>query len=60
VGLRGLKAGKDPLRKSERQLSSVDHREGNVLAIAGTGYGLIGLLIIILLVVLIVYYARRA
>jgi hypothetical protein len=31
-----------------------------VLAIAGTGYGLIGLLIIILLVVLIVYYARRA
>jgi cell division protein FtsW (lipid II flippase) len=31
-----------------------------VLAIAGTGYGLIGLLVIILLVVLIVYFARRA
>jgi hypothetical protein len=34
--------------------------EGNVLAIAGTGYGLIGLLIIILLVVLIFYFMRRA
>jgi hypothetical protein len=31
-----------------------------LLAIAGTGYGLIGLLVIILLVVLIVYFARRA
>ena len=30
------------------------------LAIAGTGYGLIGLLVIVLLVVLIVYFARRA
>jgi len=30
------------------------------LAIAGTGYGLIGLLVIILLVVLIVYFMRRA
>ncbi len=30
------------------------------LAIAGTGYGLIGLLVIILLVLLIVYFARRA
>jgi uncharacterized membrane protein len=29
-----------------------------VLAIAGTGYGLIGLLIIILLVVLIFYFMR--
>ena len=29
-------------------------------AIAGTGYGLIGLLVIILLVVLIVYFARSA
>jgi hypothetical protein len=35
-------------------------KEGDVLAIAGTGYGLIGLLVIILLVVLIVYFARRA
>ena len=30
------------------------------LAIAGTGYGLIGLLVIILLVVMIIYFARRA
>jgi hypothetical protein len=30
------------------------------LAIAGTGYGLIGLLFIILLVVLIFYFVRRA
>jgi hypothetical protein len=30
------------------------------LAIAGTGYGLIGILVIILLVVMIVYYMRRA
>jgi hypothetical protein len=31
-----------------------------MLAIAGTGYGLIGVLVIILLIVLIVYFARRA
>lgn len=30
------------------------------LAIAGTGYGVIGILVIILLVVLIVYFVRRA
>jgi len=30
------------------------------LAIAGTGYGLIGILVIVLLVVLIVYFLRRA
>jgi len=30
------------------------------LAIAGTGYGLIGLLVIILLVALIVFVVRRA
>jgi hypothetical protein len=30
------------------------------LAIAGTGYGLIGILVIILIVVLIFYFARRA
>ena len=29
------------------------------LAIAGTGYGLIGLLIIVLLIVLIFYFVRR-
>lgn len=31
-----------------------------MLAIAGTGYGLIGLLVVILLVVLIFYFLRRA
>ncbi len=30
------------------------------LAIAGTGYGVIGVLVIILLVVLIIYFLRRA
>ena len=29
------------------------------LAIAGTGYGLIGILVIILLAVLILYYVKR-
>jgi hypothetical protein len=32
----------------------------SMLAIAGTGYGLIGILVIILLVVLIFYFMRRA
>jgi len=31
-----------------------------MLALAGTGYGLIGILVIILLVVMIFYFARRA
>jgi hypothetical protein len=31
-----------------------------MLAVAGTGYGLIGILVIILLVVLIFYFVRRA
>jgi hypothetical protein len=31
-----------------------------MLGIAGTGYGVIGVLVIILLVVLIVYFLRRA
>jgi Mg2+ and Co2+ transporter CorA len=30
------------------------------LAIAGTGYGLIGILVIVLLIVLILYFVRRA
>jgi hypothetical protein len=30
-----------------------------MLALAGTGYGLIGILLIILLVVLILYFVRR-
>jgi hypothetical protein len=34
--------------------------EEDVLAIAGTGYGVIGILVIILLVVLIFYFVRRA
>jgi hypothetical protein len=34
--------------------------EDRMLAIAGTGYGLIGILVIILLVVLIFYFLRRA
>jgi hypothetical protein len=31
-----------------------------MLAIAGTGYGIIGILVIIFLVVLIFYFVRRA
>jgi hypothetical protein len=31
-----------------------------LLALAGTGYGVIGILVIILLVVLIFYFMRRA
>ena len=31
-----------------------------MLALAGTGYGLIGILVIVLLVVLIFYFVRRA
>jgi hypothetical protein len=30
-----------------------------MLALAGTGYGLIGILVIVLLVVLILYFIRR-
>jgi hypothetical protein len=30
------------------------------LAIAGTGYGVIGILVIVLLIVLILYFVRRA
>ena len=30
------------------------------LAIAGTGYGIIGILVIVLLAVLIIYFLRRA
>ena len=31
-----------------------------LLTMAGTGYGLIGILVIVLLIVLIVYFVRRA
>ncbi len=34
--------------------------EAHMLAIAGTGYGVIGILVIILLIVLILYFVRRA
>jgi uncharacterized membrane protein len=40
-------------------LSKIE-RGAFVLAIAGTGYGLIGLLVIILLIVLIFYFVRGA
>jgi cell division protein FtsW (lipid II flippase) len=56
-----LEVGKDRSTeiRSSNFLASIT-TEDNVLAIAGTGYGLIGLLIIILLVVLIFYFMRRA
>ena len=42
-------------------LSLTPTKEEDVpLAIAGTGYGVIGILVIILLVVLIFYFVRRA
>lgn len=47
----------------QAKLSASNLKGGTMLgtlAIAGTGYGLIGLLVIILLVLLIVYFARRA
>ena len=54
-------------RKSDHRASGTVHKpeghkdeDGKMLAIAGTGYGLIGILVIILLVVLIVYFVRRA
>ena len=31
-----------------------------MLALAGTGYGLIGILVIVLLIVMILYFLRRA
>ena len=43
-----------------RTVSQPTPREDGMLALAGTGYGLIGILVIILLVVLIIYFVRRA
>ena len=40
-------------------LHAYKRTERVLLAIAGTGYGLIGILVIILLVVLILYFVRR-
>jgi hypothetical protein len=42
--------------------ASVRHQVRGVtlpLAIAGTGYGIIGILVIILLIILILYFVRR-
>jgi len=41
-------------RKNDREETTV------LLTLAGTGYGLIGILVIILLVLMIVYFMRRA
>jgi hypothetical protein len=61
---RGLECRSRLRRASSRQTSQqANLKEApllGMLAIAGTGYGLIGLLVIILLIVLIVYFARRA
>jgi hypothetical protein len=48
-----------PLDREEKNFLHL-RQERTVLAIAGTGYGLIGILVIILLVVLILYFVRRA
>ena len=40
-------------------LHAYERTERVLLAIAGTGFGLIGILVIILLVVLILYFVRR-
>jgi hypothetical protein len=42
------------------KLSLQTAKEEDVLAIAGTGYGVIGILVIVLLIVLIFYFLRRA
>jgi hypothetical protein len=45
---------------ARRRTASIYARREQCLPIAGTGYGLIGILVIILLVVLILYFVRRA
>ncbi len=49
-----------PLGPDGKTQSANDKEEDVPLAIAGTGYGVIGVLVIILLVVLIFYFLRRA
>ena len=51
-----------PSLQFRRYLSGLhlEHRRQSMLAIAGTGYSLIGVLVVILLVLMIVYFARRA
>ena len=53
-----------PGRLAEAPLSQADllpkERIVLPLAIAGTGYGIIGILVIILLIILIFYFLRRA
>jgi hypothetical protein len=44
--------------ESSREASS--RKDKAMLAMAGTGYGLIGILFIILLVLMIIYVVRRA
>jgi uncharacterized membrane protein len=46
----------DRLNNLSRTYDGGEH----MLAMAGTGYGLIGILVIILLVVMIFFFARRA
>jgi hypothetical protein len=54
-GLNSL-TGNDPVAA---WVNNPNAKESWVLAIAGTGYGLIGVLVIILLVVMIFYFVRR-
>ena len=60
----GLKRRPAAVTKPQFRVGRVTHYvlEGRpkLLAIAGTGYGLIGILVIILLIVLIFYFLRRA
>jgi hypothetical protein len=50
-----------PSRRGYTPSQTNDHGGAALtLAIAGTGYGLIGVLVIILLIVLIFYFVRRA
>ena len=46
--------------QSESPAQTTQRGTAVLLALAGTGYGLIGILVVILLIVLIVYFARRA
>jgi Mg2+ and Co2+ transporter CorA len=48
------------LRVLPWRLTQSNEGELMPLAIAGTGYGIIGILVIILLVILILYFLRRA
>jgi hypothetical protein len=60
VGTSGRNDSAVLLRPRDGILNNPLKEEPSLLAIAGTGYGLIGILVIILLVVLIFYFVRRA